>query len=105
MFWSDLGPEIGFEAMGKVDSKLKTFGVFANPKEQKYERGVVFYLEEKSDKVVGILLWNVFNNMSIARRLLKENRKFDDLTDAAKLFDIYPPADEKEGQPSQNQEK
>lgn len=29
MFWSDIGPNIGFEAMGLTDSRLKTFGVFA----------------------------------------------------------------------------
>ena len=29
MFWSDIGPDIGFEAMGLVDSKLKSVGVFA----------------------------------------------------------------------------
>jgi len=29
MFWSDIGPNIGFEAMGLVDSKLKSVGVFA----------------------------------------------------------------------------
>ena len=29
MFWSDLGPEIGYEAMGVIDSSLPTVGVFA----------------------------------------------------------------------------
>lgn len=29
MFWSDLGPEVGFEAIGIIDSNLKTVGVFA----------------------------------------------------------------------------
>jgi len=29
MFWSDLGPKIGFEAIGLVDSSLTTVGVFA----------------------------------------------------------------------------
>ena len=31
-----------------------------------YGKGVIFYLRE--NKVVGVLLWNVFNRMSIARR-------------------------------------
>ena len=30
MFWSDLGPEVGYEAIGLVDSKLQTVGVFAS---------------------------------------------------------------------------
>lgn len=29
MFWSDLGPKIGFEAIGLVDSSLQTVGLFA----------------------------------------------------------------------------
>ena len=29
MFWSDLGPDVGYEAIGIVDSKLPTVGVFA----------------------------------------------------------------------------
>ena len=30
MFWSDIGPNIGFEAMGLVDSRLKSVSVFAD---------------------------------------------------------------------------
>lgn len=33
MFWSDLGPDVGYEAIGIVDSSLPTVGVFANPTE------------------------------------------------------------------------
>lgn len=29
MFWSDLGSEVGYEAIGIVDSSLPTVGVFA----------------------------------------------------------------------------
>ena len=29
MFWSDLGAEIGYEAIGLVDANLPTVGVFA----------------------------------------------------------------------------
>ncbi|KAG9351318.1 hypothetical protein JZ751_022565, partial [Albula glossodonta] len=107
MFWSDLGPDVGYEAIGIVDSSLPTVGVFAKatskdtPKaatEQSgtgirsesetedvatgeviaslptpqapqqgddYGKGVIFYLRDKV--VVGIILWNVFNRMPIAR--------------------------------------
>lgn len=34
MFWSDLGPEVGFEAIGIIDSSLETVGVFAKATEQ-----------------------------------------------------------------------
>jgi len=126
MFWSDLGPDVGYEAIGVVDSRLPTVGVFAKatpqdtPKavvtrtnealrsltEEKaggvvpagsaqpdlkegedYGKGVIFYLRE--NKVVGVLLWNVFNRMSIARRILKEGRQYDDLAEVAKLFNIH----------------
>lgn len=31
MFWSDLGPDVGYEAVGIVDSSLPTVAVFAKP--------------------------------------------------------------------------
>ncbi|XP_008486591.1 apoptosis-inducing factor 1, mitochondrial-like, partial [Diaphorina citri] len=37
-----------------------------------YGKGVIFYL--RNDIVVGIVLWNVFNRMSIARQVLKSER-------------------------------
>ena len=111
MFWSDLGPTVGFEAIGLVDSELQTVAVYARGKpddegqkedsegnrEQKeiapestasalkhqipetkatkttdekkddYSKGVVFYLKE--NKVVGIVLWNIFNRIPIARKV------------------------------------
>ncbi|XP_037957866.1 putative apoptosis-inducing factor 1, mitochondrial isoform X2 [Teleopsis dalmanni] len=124
MFWSDLGPEIGYEGIGLVDSSLPTVGVFALPTKtdrksdnlsgsnvevngvevsnsgkdlpdvkcdinnaDDYGRGVVFYL--KNDKVVGILLWNLFNRIGLARTIITQNKKFDDLNEVAKLFEIH----------------
>ncbi|KAL0110937.1 hypothetical protein PUN28_012772 [Cardiocondyla obscurior] len=147
MFWSDLGPDVGYEAIGIVDSSLPTVGVFAKATEvnkvainnlsdeqkinsedsrsneksessisqivksvdnleqkkeeisgnnikleqpTKYEdfgKGIVFYLRD--DVVVGIVLWNIFNRMSIARRVLTGNTKYDDLNEVAKLFTIH----------------
>ncbi|XP_011330996.2 apoptosis-inducing factor 1, mitochondrial [Ooceraea biroi] len=146
MFWSDLGPDVGYEAVGIIDSSLPTVGVFAkateenkaasnaseeqeknpdksqsnvksasqivknvdNPGSQKtnnasegdviksveqpvkqedFGKGIIFYLRD--DVVVGILLWNVFNRMAIARRVLTGNTKYDDLNEVAKLFTIH----------------
>lgn len=135
MFWSDLGPDVGYEAIGIVDSSLPTVGVFAkatskdtpkaiteatnenlrcesenenenNNKEiikcqdydlsdkpkhdcrgEDYGKGIIFYL--RNDTVVGIVLWNVFNRMSIARQVLKDQRKYEDLNEVAKLFNIH----------------
>lgn len=33
MFWSDLGPDVGYEAIGIIDSSLPTIGVFAKAAE------------------------------------------------------------------------
>lgn len=43
------------------DTKLK------QPTKYDFGKGVVFYLRD--DVVVGIVLWNIFNRMSIARRV------------------------------------
>lgn len=150
MFWSDLGPEVGYEAIGIVDSSLPTVGVFVKSSEsdnkvqsvsnadkttpasekkkldlthtqssrsspegdvksenvdtkvckdddpkpldkpEKYDdfgKGVVFYLRD--DIVVGIVLWNIFNRMPVARQVLARGTKYDDLNEVAKLFTIH----------------
>uniref|UniRef100_A0A034WNU7 Putative apoptosis-inducing factor 1, mitochondrial n=1 Tax=Bactrocera dorsalis TaxID=27457 RepID=A0A034WNU7_BACDO len=127
MFWSDLGPEVGYEGIGLVDASLRTVGVFAlaspnpeprtdnltetavmegggsgstvtvnpetpdvkcDPKDaDEYGRGVIFYM--KDDKIVGILLWNLFNRIGLARTIINQNKKYDDLNEVAKLFEIH----------------
>uniref|UniRef100_A0A8C1LU46 Apoptosis-inducing factor 1, mitochondrial n=1 Tax=Cyprinus carpio TaxID=7962 RepID=A0A8C1LU46_CYPCA len=129
MFWSDLGPDVGYEAIGIVDSSLPTVGVFAKatakdtpkaateqsgtgirseseteavagalkakttatppPIQQKedYGKGVIFYLRDQV--VVGIVLWNVFNRMPIARKIIKDGEQHADLNEVAKLFNIH----------------
>ncbi|XP_040907361.1 apoptosis-inducing factor 1, mitochondrial isoform X6 [Toxotes jaculatrix] len=129
MFWSDLGPDVGYEAIGIVDSSLPTVGVFAKatakdtpkaateksgtgirsesetedtaispvasstpaPAEEQhkdnYGKGVIFYLRDKV--VVGIILWNVFNRMPIARKIIKDGEEHADLNEVAKLFNIH----------------
>ncbi|XP_076024478.1 apoptosis-inducing factor 1, mitochondrial isoform X13 [Genypterus blacodes] len=128
MFWSDLGPDVGYEAIGIVDSSLPTVGVFAKATEKDtpkaateqsgtgirsesetedvatspvasstpapavqhkddYGKGVIFYLRDKV--VVGIILWNVFNRMPIARKIIKDGEEHADLNEVAKLFNIH----------------
>ncbi|XP_041948189.1 apoptosis-inducing factor 1, mitochondrial isoform X2 [Alosa sapidissima] len=129
MFWSDLGPDVGYEAIGIVDSSLPTVGVFAkatakdtpkaaaeksgtgirseseteavavsvkagtatppSPTHQTddYGKGVIFYLRDKV--VVGVVLWNVFNRMPIARKIIKDGEEHADLNEVAKLFNIH----------------
>jgi len=129
MFWSDLGPDVGYEAIGIVDSSLPTVGVFAKatakdspkaatemsgtgirsesetedvasspmasaaaapaavPHRDDYGKGVIFYLRDKV--VVGIILWNVFNRMPVARKIIKDGEEHADLNEVAKLFNIH----------------
>ncbi|KAK7073141.1 Apoptosis-inducing factor 1, mitochondrial [Halocaridina rubra] len=127
MFWSDLGPDVGYEAIGIVDSSLPTVGVFAKAtardtpkavveetgeglrsetesmadtsslihssaphaplKGEDYGKGIVFYLRDNI--VVGIVLWNVFSRMPIARKIIKEGKSYDDLSEVAKLFNLH----------------
>ncbi|GAB0089154.1 hypothetical protein DMENIID0001_036490 [Sergentomyia squamirostris] len=110
MFWSDLGANLGFEAIGLVDSTLETVGVFArddpekatkvvqagseqeatkspSSEEDDFKHGVIFYVKEK--RIVGVLLWNLFNRINIARKVINEDVDTTDWNEVAKLFYIY----------------
>ena len=88
MFWSDMGPNISFEAVGLVDASLQTFAVFAKPeakdetKKEDFKKGVVFYMSNPKDqnedrRLVGLLLWNLPGRLGLARRLLKDQPCLD----------------------------
>lgn len=155
---SDLGPEVGYEAVGLVDSSLTTVGVWARarptespqgteldatdirvqaigqtsisttepknmnendsgitsasktgidtppvPNEQElsqklpeittspemsptYGKGVVFYLKEQ--KIVGILMFNLFNRVGLAKQILKEGKGVNDVSSCVRLFNV-----------------
>lgn len=104
MFWSDLGMEVGVEGIGVIDSSLETVGVYARSDDKKeasednFDRGVVFYKDE-NEIVVGVLMWNIFNHMAVARKVVRENRKYEDLTEVAKLFNLYKKPSEESEEP------
>jgi NADPH-dependent 2,4-dienoyl-CoA reductase/sulfur reductase-like enzyme len=68
-FYSDLF-ELGYEAVGEVDSRLKTVADWKEP----YREGVVYYLQD--DRVRGVLLWNVWEQVDAARKLIAEPGPF-----------------------------
>jgi NADPH-dependent 2,4-dienoyl-CoA reductase/sulfur reductase-like enzyme len=68
-FYSDLF-ELGYEAVGEVDSRLETV---TDWKEQ-YREGVVYYLRD--GRVRGVLLWNVWEQVDAARKLIAEPGPF-----------------------------
>src|SRR5436309_13050998 len=68
-FYSDLF-ELGYEAVGEVDSRLETVADWKEP----YREGVIYYL--KAGRVRGVLLWNVWEQIDAARRLIAEPGPF-----------------------------
>lgn len=51
-----------------------------------YGKGVVFYLKDR--KIVGILLFNLFNRVNLAKEVLKEGRGVNDISRCVRLFNV-----------------
>ncbi len=68
-FYSDMF-ELGYEAVGDLDSRLETVVDWEEP----YEKGVIYYLQE--GRVRGVLLWNVWGQVDAARELIASHRQF-----------------------------
>jgi len=62
-FYSDLF-DLGYEAVGEVDSTLHTFADWKEPSKE----GVIYYLRE--NRIRGVLLWNVWDKVPAARELI-----------------------------------
>ncbi len=145
-FWSDLGPHIGCEAVGRVDATLRTVSVWASrtkrdsptasalhgtdvrtqllggtrirsagspePGEESeaglplassvipdaatsvrdgvepvYGKGVVFYLDD-DDCVAGMLMFNIFNCLSLAKDTIRSRRGLRELQSVIDLIDL-----------------
>jgi hypothetical protein len=57
-------------AVGEVDSQLETVADWKEP----YREGVVYYL--RAGRVRGVLLWNVWEQVDAARKLIAEPGPF-----------------------------
>ncbi len=68
-FYSDLF-ELGYEAVGELDSRLETFVDWKDP----FKKGVIYYLADR--RVHGVLLWNVWDTVPKARELIAEPGPF-----------------------------
>ena len=68
-FYSDLF-DLGYEAVGDLDARLETVADWKEP----YREGVVYYLGD--GRVRGVLLWNVWEQVDAARRLIAEPGPF-----------------------------
>jgi NADPH-dependent 2,4-dienoyl-CoA reductase/sulfur reductase-like enzyme len=70
-FYSDLF-DLGYEAVGELDPRLRTFSDWVEP----FRQGVVYYLKE--GRVRGVLLWNTWGQVDTARTLIADRGPFDD---------------------------
>ena len=69
-FYSDLF-DLGYEAVGTLDARLQTVEQWVTP----YREGVVYYLD--AGRVRGVLLWNTWDQVEHARKLIAEPGPFD----------------------------
>jgi hypothetical protein len=68
-FYSDLF-DLGYEAVGNLDARLETVSDWKD----RFHEGVVYYLQ--GGRVRGVLLWNVWDQVDAARRLIAEPGPF-----------------------------
>lgn len=66
-FYSDLF-ELGYEAVGELDARMAIRADW----EQPYQKGVLYYL--KDERVRGVLLWNVWDKVPAARKLIADSK-------------------------------
>lgn len=70
MFYSDLFDH-GYEAVGVLDSRLQTVADWR----EEHEKGVIYYLDD--GRLRGVLLWNVWDKVDEARRLIAASNELD----------------------------
>lgn len=68
-FYSDLF-ELGYEAVGELDSRLTTVADWEKP----FQKGVIYYFKE--GRISGVLLWNVWDKIPLARDLIADPGPF-----------------------------
>jgi NADPH-dependent 2,4-dienoyl-CoA reductase/sulfur reductase-like enzyme len=66
-FYSDLF-ELGYEAVGELNARMQIRADW----EQPYRKGVIYYLTD--ERVRGVLLWNVWDKVPAARKLISDSK-------------------------------
>lgn len=69
-FYSDMF-DLGYEAVGILDSRLETFADWKEPN----RKGVIYYMEK--ERVRGVLLWNVWGKVDAARKIIADHGPFN----------------------------
>jgi len=62
-FYSDLF-DLGYEAVGMLDSRMTTVTDWETP----FQKGIIYYVDQ--ERVRGVLLWNVWDKVPVARQLI-----------------------------------
>jgi 3-phenylpropionate/trans-cinnamate dioxygenase ferredoxin reductase subunit len=68
-FYSDMF-DLGYEAVGELDSRLETFADWVEPN----RKGIVYYLTK--GRIRGVLLWDVWGKVDAARALIADPGPF-----------------------------
>ncbi|HRW10152.1 MAG TPA: FAD-dependent oxidoreductase [Caldilineaceae bacterium] len=68
MFYSDLF-DLGYEAVGHLSAEMDTYIDW----QEEYKKGVIYYLNE--NRVRGVLLWNVWEQVAAARDLIAAGKQ------------------------------
>ena len=68
MFYSDLF-DLGYEAVGHLSAEMDTYVDW----QEEYKKGVIYYLNE--NRVRGVLLWNVWEQVAAARELIAAGKQ------------------------------
>ncbi|OHB63719.1 MAG: pyridine nucleotide-disulfide oxidoreductase [Planctomycetes bacterium RBG_13_60_9] len=68
-FYSDLF-DLGYEAIGELDPRLEIVPDW----QEKYQKGVIYYVKDR--RVRGVLLWNVWEQVDAARKLIESKQPF-----------------------------
>ncbi len=68
-FYSDLF-DLGYEAVGELDPRLTTLADWKDP----FRQGVIYYL--KDGRIRGVLLWNTWDQVEPARKLIAEGKTY-----------------------------
>ncbi|KAJ2998913.1 Apoptosis-inducing factor 1, mitochondrial [Globomyces sp. JEL0801] len=92
MYWSSIGSNVNFEAIGLTDPKLKTISVWSQPTSQnpdKHHKGAVYYMRDA--KVVGVLLWNLHDKLQLelARNLIADAKTINDPNSLASAINVH----------------
>ncbi|KAJ1659849.1 hypothetical protein IWQ61_001128 [Dispira simplex] len=95
MFWSDLGPNVTFDAVGVIDASLHTASVWAKPAEsedsahtEQYGQGLIYYLRDS--RIVGMVMWNLPGRVELARQVvLRGEFRYKHVQGLTRMFNIH----------------